>query len=219
MWTLLSAPQNLFFSAALLLMALFALAEAFSAVLGQSLSEQLESLAPDFDVPDGSVTDTDTAGVAAKLFGWLELGRLPLLVAMSLFLMAFACIGFVGQGFFHSLGIGFLPAWLAAPPAFLAAVPVLKFGNRWLGKIWPRDETYAVSEETFVGRMATITIGEATFDRPAEAKLSDQYGRTHYIMAASDNKEDAFPQGEAVLIVGRRGSAFTVIRNNNPNLG
>lgn len=219
MWTLLSAPQNLFFSAALVLMAFLAAAEALTAVMGHSLSEHLETWAPDLDMPQGSAMDSDTAGAASKLFGWLELGRLPLLVGLSLFLAAFACIGFLEQGVSQALGLGFLPAFIAAPAALVGAVPVLKLGNRWLGRIWPKDETYAVSQDSFIGRVAVVTIGKATFDRPAEARLQDQFGHTHYIMAAPDNQGDEFPQGETVLVVGRRGSVFTVIRKENPNLG
>lgn len=219
MWNLLSAPQNLLFTAALMLMALLAGAEAVSLVIGQSLSQHLEAISPELDLPDGAVTDSDVQGFAGKIFGWLELGRLPLMVGLALFLALFACIGFMGQGMFSIFGLGFLPGLVASPLAFFAALPALRIGNRAIGRIWPKDETYAVSQDTFVGRVAVITIGKATFDLPAEAKLQDQYGNTHYIMAASDNRDDAFPQGEAVLIVGRRGATFTVIRNDNPNLG
>ncbi|MEZ5581571.1 MAG: DUF1449 family protein [Candidatus Competibacteraceae bacterium] len=45
----------------------------------------------------------------------------------------------------------------------------------------------------FIGRVAVITLGTAGYDSPAQAKLRDQHGQTHYIMTAPDQPKNAFP--------------------------
>ena len=82
-----------------------------------------------------------------------------------------------------------------------------------IGLILPRDETDAVAEREFVGRIATITLGTAGLGSPAEAKLTDQHGQAHYIMIEPDQESEKFEQGSAVLITERHGAVFRGIRN------
>lgn len=87
-------------------------------------------------------------------------------------------------------------------------------------KVLPKDETAAVSVESFVGRVATIVIGTATHLRATEAKLVGPEGKIHYLQVVADVQEQSFSKGEEVLVVGRRSEGvFTVIENRNPLLG
>jgi hypothetical protein len=82
----------------------------------------------------------------------------------------------------------------------------------------PKDETEVVSENSFIGRVAVITLGEALRGKPAEAKLTDQFGQDHYLMVEPDQEIETFPQGTEVLIVRRQGAVFTGITNPHPGL-
>ena len=113
---------------------------------------------------------------------------------------------------------GFLPGALAAVPAICLAVPVVRGMGGVLAKIMPKDETEVVSESTFIGRVAVITLGEAAPGKPAEAKLTDQYGQVHYVMVEPDQGGESFAQGTEVLIVRQKGAVFNAIVNPHPGL-
>ena len=87
-----------------------------------------------------------------------------------------------------------------------------------MARIIPKDETEAVSEKSFVGCVATITIGTASKGKPAQAKLRDRLGNTHYVMVEPDIDGQFFETGSEVLIVMQTGSVFTAIANSNPSL-
>jgi len=88
-----------------------------------------------------------------------------------------------------------------------------------IGRYIPRDETSAVSEESFIGRVARLTADSAAMGRPGQAKLIDEYGRTHYLLVAPDDPEIRFTHDDVVLIVSRAsGSLFHAIRNPRPDL-
>jgi hypothetical protein len=79
----------------------------------------------------------------------------------------------------------------------------------------PKDETDAVSEQSFIGRVAVITLGNASHGSPAEAKLKDQHGQMHYVMVEPDLPNEAFSQGTAVILVRQKGAHFTAINNTS----
>jgi hypothetical protein len=99
----------------------------------------------------------------------------------------------------------------------LALPPVRWFGGL-LARLLPRDETTAVSREALIGRVATIVLGEASINSPAQARLKDQHGQTHYVMVAPDSADERFRSGDAVLLVSRDGATYRAIRNTNASL-
>ena len=62
-----------------------------------------------------------------------------------------------------------------------------------------------------------ITIGQAAAGSPAEARFSDEFGTTHYVMVEPDG-EETFSQGDQVLLVAERGATFHVIRPTSKHL-
>ena len=134
------------------------------------------------------------------------------------FLTGFGLSGLALQ-YVLSLTIGILlPASLASLVAIFSALPVVRFCGGILGKYMPQDETYAVSENTYIGQIATITMGEARHGKPAQARLKDIHGQTHYIMIEPDLPDEHFPQGENVLIVRRQGAIYRAIQNTSSAL-
>ena len=75
----------------------------------------------------------------------------------------------------------------------------------------PRDESEAVSRDSFLGLSAQVTVGRARRGAPAEARVQDSYGRSHYVMVEPNNPEEVFPAGTRVVLLTRHESIYRVI--------
>lgn len=212
----LTSPHVVPFTAALVGMLAILLLEvlmlAFSGM-------HLDSLLPDFGA-DADVdldVDMDMDG-GFHLGEWanslLHLGKVPVIVLLSLFLGGFACGGLLLQGFASSLlGIQ-VTLWIALPVAFVFALVVVRYTAQFFGRLMPKDESTAVSAEQFLGQVAIINQGTARFDMPAEARLVDGHGQVHYIRVKPESKETTFPEGTSVLLISRDGYLFTAVRSD-----
>ena len=215
------APENLPFTVALALMFAIAALEGVTTLFGAGFSHLVESFLPDTDVDFDVDADADLdahggdlggGSALSKLLGWLYFGKVPFLVLLVAFLTIFGIAGLVVQGFVINLIGVFLPAWLATIPAFAVALPAVRLAGRGLARIIPSDETSAVSVDSFIGRVATITLGVASQGHPAQAKLQDQHDQVDYVMVEPDNPCESFETGERVLLVAHPDSRFRAIR-------
>jgi hypothetical protein len=218
----LTADGNQPFTVALAVMLIIAVIEGVTSLLGAGLSELIDALLPDMDL-DVDV-DLDAAeGVASgnslsRLLGWLRIGQVPVLILLVVFLTAFGLIGLGIQSFSQG-ALGFLfPGWIASIPALFLSLPVVRVLGGGLAKIMPKDETDAVSEASFVGRVAVITLGNARRGYPAEARLKDEHGQLHYVMVEPDSDAEELEQGTTVLLVKQESSVFRAIRNTSDAL-
>lgn len=210
MLAFLLAPENIAFSAAFVLMALIGLMEVFGLGAG---------LIGDVDVGVDAEIDADAdISAAGSVLQWLNLGRLPLLAFLVVLLTSFALTGLIAQRLLLGATGMLLPLVIAAPAAFVASLPVTRVLSAGLARIMPRDETTAVSLDSLVGRLATIVLGTAGHQSPAEARVRDRHGQTHYIMVEPDRPEVTFKQTETVLLVRRSGSTFYAIRPDSDAL-
>lgn len=210
------------FTASMVVLIILSTINILTALAGLTVFDFMDSWVPDFDgdvmVDDVLSTDSLSPGFMQGFLLWLNLGKVPMVVTLNLFLFFFAVTGFLLLSIASSMGLDALPWALTMPVAVFAAMVPVKIGNRLMSHIWPKDETAAVDSDSFIGRVATITIGVATHERAAEAKLTGPLGRPHYVMIFSDNEDESFPQGSSILVVGRRGSKFTGIAVTNDNL-
>ncbi|WP_231758859.1 YqiJ family protein [Microbulbifer elongatus] len=207
---------NQLFTGALVLMLMIAVLEGVMLMIGVGISDMLDNLLPDMDI-DLDAPETEAGGVLTKLLGWLRFGEVPALILLVAFLVSFGVTGLLIQMFSESLLGMLLPGWLLAIPVLFLALPQVRFVGNVLRRFAVGDETEAVGRKTFVGRVAVITIGEASAGSPAEARFSDEFGTTHYVMVEPDTGE-TFSQGEQVLLVEERGACFRVIRPTNAHL-
>jgi hypothetical protein len=217
----LTASQNMPFTVALLVMFGIAILEGLMTLLGVGLSNVIESLMPDIDFDleaDLSGPEVQSVTPLSRLLGWLRIGKVPVLMLLVIFLTAFGLIGIAVQSFVHGTAGFLLPGLIASIPALLLALPVVRVLGSVLSKLMPNDETEAVSIESLIGRVATITLGTAKQGSPAEARVRDTHGTTHYVMVEPDTQQEEFTKGDDVLLVRRAGSIFKVINNTNPSL-
>jgi hypothetical protein len=182
------------------------------------LSSILESLMPEADIDMDIDADIDGADVQlasplTRMLSWLRIGQVPVLVLLVIFLTAF---GLLGLGI-QSLTTRMFGAFLSVTPATIAAIvialPVVRLFGGMLARIMPKDETEAVAEKSFIGLVAVITTGKARSGSPAQGRLNDRYGQSHYVMIEPDDAEEEFLQGTEVLLVSQRGATFSAIRN------
>ena len=208
--SLFLAPETWPFAVASLLILSIAAIEGVALLIGTTVAGWLDSLlhhAP--DAPDAS----------DSWLGWLHLGRVPVLVLLVLFLALFALAGFAldlaAVGIFGAL----IPPLIAAPVAAAAALPLMRVCAGGIAHLIPSDQTYAVSLDTLVGRIAVIVSGTARLGYPAQAKVTSEHGQVLYVMVEPDAPDATFAQHDAVLLVKRlTGTRFQAIRNPRPDL-
>lgn len=206
----LTAPEALPFAVALAVVAFIALLEIIGLLIGLAPSHALDNMMPDLDhgphLPDAG------DGWLASSLEWLAVGRVPVLVLIIAFLTAFGISGLVIERIAHALTGFYIPGLFASIGAFLLALPATRTIGFGLARVLPHDESDAVSMDELVGRIATVTSGTSQRGLPAEAKVTDRHGKSHYIRVEPDLDADIFATGEKALVVARHGHLFRVIR-------
>jgi Inner membrane protein YqiJ, N-terminal/Inner membrane protein YqiJ, OB-fold len=227
------SPATTPFAVAICLMLFIAAVEVVGALMGIPASAMLDSLIPEIDVDldvevdyaggalDGDVPNipnAPSAGPLSQILGWLCVGKVPILVLLIVFLTAFGLSGIFIQSIAQGLiGVPF-PAFIAAIPALAAAIPVTRVSGLALSKLMPKEQTEAVSQKHFIGKVAIIVRGKARKGSPAEAKLTDSFGQTHYVLIEPDDETESFMQGTEVIIVKQLGSIYRAILNTSAAL-
>ena len=210
MLSILATPAYLPFAVALAIMAMIAIVEALGALIGIGISGLLDGLFFELDAD----IDTGEAQLGtSNWLGWIYVGKVPVLILLVLLLTFFGLSGLLIQSISHNFLSETLPPLLVSIPALLIAVCCVRFFAGLLVRMIPKDDTEAVNSSSFIGRVAIITLGTARSNSPAQAKLSDQYGQTHYVMVEPDNADDVFNSGTSVLLVKQEAVIFRVIKN------
>lgn len=200
------------FAVALGLTLAIAIIELLGLVLGAQPSAMVDSALPDFDadVPEVEL------GPLSQSLSWLSFGKLPALVVLILISASFGLIGFAGQEALRRV-IGFaINPWIASVPAAIGAAFVTRHAGLALARIMPKEESDAVSTMAFVGRIATVFRGVAAAGHPAEAKLTDIHGKTHYVLIEPDEGEASMPEGSEVVIISQSGPVYRAITKLRP---
>jgi len=226
-------PAMFPFGVALLLMSGIGLLEGVAMVLGSGLSQFIDNLLPDtdldfdldmdLDMDAGLDTDLDLAEIGSpsalsRLLGWLCIGHVPILVLFVIFLASFGLMGIALQNTINGITGFYLPTWLASIPVLFASLPIVRVFGKIIGRIIPKDETSAISSKTFRGRVVTITLGTAEKGNPAQAKFTDRFGQSHYLMVEPEKAGEQFQQNDQILLLKKGTNAFIGIRNTNEKL-
>lgn len=226
----LLAPQNLPFAIALVMTVGLGAIEIATAFLGASLSGLIDSVLPDFDLHAdfhadaphvGTELTTDGAhniGVLGQALDWLHLGRVPALILLLTLLGSFGSLGLLMQSLAKGMAGGLAPAWLVALPAFALSLPAVRVVGSAFARLVPQEETTAISRSSFVGRAALVTTGVATSGNPAQAKLTDEHGQTHYLLVEPETPGVELPTGMTVILTGQSGVVFKAVPNDVPEL-
>lgn len=199
MFEFLIADINTPFAIALSCVIALGFLEGVGMLIGLSIMNLMDQISPfEMDIE----VDTNLSGQGiTPLLGWLCLNRLPLLVWIVLFLTSFSIAGYSYNYAILANSSIELPTFISSIFALTAAV----FATRWIGRplarLMPKNESSAVSNESFLGLVAKITIGTAKQNSPAQAVLVDQFNQKHYVLVAPESSGDEFTQTEQVVLV------------------
>ena len=209
MWELFIHPSNLIFSVSLSLMVLLGVLECLLLIVGSSSQGFLDQFVPDqlIEAPDSEFDVHVDHDAFVQLLDWLYLGRIPMLVWLIIFLTIYALTGFILQSIFYSFSTHYFPLWIAAPACLILCMPLVRICSASMAKILPKDETTAIHSDELIGRTAIIILGEARLNYPAQARVRDQFGQSHYILVEPET-DIIFAQGQEVLLSERTSMGF-----------
>ncbi|MBB4190790.1 membrane protein implicated in regulation of membrane protease activity [Rhizobium aethiopicum] len=195
---LLLAPECTPFAIAAAVLAGLTAIEMLATVMGFSIMEFLGK--PDFHGHDGF----------SGYLSWLNVGGVPLLILIMLALGFFAMTGFAIQAVADAFWAP-LPAAIAAIPASLVTVPMVRASSRTVARIVPHDETYAVDLDALIGRTAEVSLGPLDQGLPGRVRVKDQHGNWHVLRAKAARDQEPLNVGTEVLLVDRTADVFIAI--------
>ncbi len=201
MYEFLILDSNLPFSISLSIMLIFTLLELVGLFIGLNFSSVFDAVFPDFEFE--AVNSSSYSFLV-----WLNVGKVPLLILLILFLSVFGTLGLAIQMLVMSLINSALPVFIAVVISMLISLFAVHVIGRAVEPLFS-DQSSAVSKESFVGRIATITLGTAKIGQPAEAKVLDKNGYTHYVLIEPfDDDSDSYVKGDEVVVVKSNGSSY-----------
>jgi len=198
---LLLAPDVRPFAIAAAIMLALGAIELVTTLVGFSISDMFDK---DVAVETGSHSGLD------GLFLWFNAGRIPLLILIMLTLGVFSIAGFLLQSIAHAIGTT-VPVAIATLAAAAGSIPVIRATSRAISRIIPRDETYAVSDTDFVGKVAEVSVGPLDQGLPGRVRLKDVFGNWHTVAARAGPGSETLPVGASVLLVDRDARGFIAI--------
>ncbi|MDA9008338.1 YqiJ family protein [Alphaproteobacteria bacterium] len=228
MLDLLLSAKSLPFSIALAVVAGLFLLEIASLLLGGSVmgiggaeadididadfdvSADVDVDAPGFSLDAVDGADAELTGPSGFL-GWTGMQSVPFLIWLVSFLTLFGLSGLVIQSAASGLFDGGFPALIASALALVPALGLTRIIASGISAIMPKTETSATQIRLLGGYRGVISQGTAVRGKPAEAKIKDRHGNTHYLRVEPFEDESVFQQGSDVMIVRKLGDKFFVI--------
>ncbi|MEM7722249.1 MAG: OB-fold-containig protein [Pseudomonadota bacterium] len=160
---------------------------------------EFEISAPDDIAGELDAVDASSGGLAS----WLGLGKVPALIWIASLLLGFGLAGILIQNAAAAVWAP-LPAALAVIPAGAIGIWFARSFGRVFARILPKTETQAVSKRSLGRRAGTVTQGTARRGQPAEVRVNDRYGNTHYLRAEPMQDGEEISEGAEVLVLRHR---------------
>lgn len=156
----------------------------------------------------GEALASPTSGGLPDILG---LRKQPLTIWLAIFLALFAGAGLALQSAMMGIFGQMLPRLIAVPLALLTALALARTISGALARLIPRDESSAISERSLGRRRGIVTVGTARRGSPAQVRITDGYGNTHYAMLEPLSDKDEIPQGAEVLVLRPRGGELRLV--------
>jgi|GEM_PF-45328 len=202
-----TSDTNWIFSLSILIMLGLGLLELIGLVFGGNFSGWFDDL---FDIDADALSGT--GGIAHGVFSWLQLGRIPFLVWLVIFLTSFGVSGLALQWLTQSFFAVPLLMPVAAVLALIAAILSTRVVGGLFARIFPKEESSAVSRDSLIGSVAFITgTNQAKAGLASEARVKDAHGRTHYVMVEPEEPFEFLSGKSEVVLMRRKGARFMAI--------
>lgn len=163
----------------------------------------------DFDLAIDEINLTGeppASGAMPPGLSWLGLGKMPTLIWLACLLMAFGVSGMALQSLATAITGQPLAALVAAIPCGAAALWVTGRFGALFARLLPRNDSQSVPTRSLGRRPGVVTQGTARRDMPAEVRVTDRYGNTHYLRAEPLRDGEEIAQGTTVLVLRHRPS-------------
>jgi hypothetical protein len=203
----LFASFNSYYTIAISIVVFLLFIELAGQLFGLSLTQLLDSSG------DISVEASTLGGPQGGLdvLTWVGIKKLPAIIWLVSLLTIFAIVGYSVNYLVYIVLGGAIPKLLTGIVLFIAAVVFNAKVCGGLAKLLPREETSAVSKDSFSGLLAVITVGTAKQGQPAEAVIKDEFNQKHYVLVEPMDDEE-FRQGDNVVLVMQESSKWLVTR-------
>jgi len=162
--------------------------------------------------------DADAASPGEHALDFLGASAIPSSIFVVVSATSFFLAGFIIQSIAYAQTNNFVNGWIAIIPAALVTIFILNATGRTFKKYKVKVDSSAVHGDSFVGKSAVITEGNAKKGLPSQAKLTDQFGQTHYLLVEPVTENDEYPAGTEVIILQRNGSKYIGVSASSENL-
>ncbi|MEP4196697.1 MAG: OB-fold-containig protein [Aliishimia sp.] len=132
---------------------------------------------------------------------WLGISRAPVMVWFAALLLGFGLTGLILQTLLQNLAGAAFPTSLAVLISGVFGVGFAKRFARVFARFIPKTESAALSERSLGRRKGIVSQGTAARGKPAEVRIIDGHGNTHYLRAEPLRDEAEIPQGTEVLVM------------------
>jgi len=132
---------------------------------------------------------------------FLGISKAPTMIWVAALLLGFGLTGVVLQSVLQNLTGTAFPALMASAIAGIAGLGFAKRFARVFARLIPKSESSALSERSLGRRKGIVSQGTAARGKPAEVRVTDGYGNTHYLRAEPLRDEVEITQGSEVLVM------------------
>ncbi len=167
----------------------------------------------DFDLDLDLDLDLDANIVAApsNLLGWLGVSQVPFLIWLVSFLTLFGLSGLTLQNIIFAIFSMLLPGSIASLIALLPALAMTRVISGFVAGIMPKTESSAMRTRFLGGHHGVISQGTAKRGKPAEAKIKDRHGNTHYLQVEPFDDDEELKQGCSIHVIRKKDGTFYAI--------
>ena len=193
--------QNAVYLVAFYILVIMTIVEVVTAIVGMSLFAAFGFI-PEFE--EVSVAPTDK-GFLQNLF---FLGQVPFSLFLLIYLASFSLTGTLFVYIYNQI-LNIYPSYfISLPITFVASIPLIRYGVSVLKKLLPKDDVSVMGEGRFLGKVVKITVGKASYNLPAQAKFTDKYNQTHYLMVAPYENGLSFTSKDRLIVIKKDGHIY-----------
>lgn len=129
----------------------------------------------------GASVHVDVDCDADGFMGWLNPGKMPVIILFIAFLGCLSIAGFSFNWIWTGFHFKMLSALFTTPIVSVAVLPIVSAFSNSLGPILQSDDNNAITLDALVGYYGTVTMGPIRDHAAGQAKFKDDFGVTHYM--------------------------------------
>ncbi|MEN9443915.1 MAG: hypothetical protein RIS47_805 [Bacteroidota bacterium] len=146
--------------------------------------------------------DHDSAGLLESTLSFIGVGKVPVTLIVTVFMLIQGVLGIIMNGFILSLVTNMYLSWILVIVGFVATFAVALFASAWFMKLfYPlfRDYGQADKSQSLVGKMAKVSTGTLS-SQFGQAYVKLENGETAEISVRLNDPERTLKYGDQILI-------------------